>query len=389
MTNRLGSAYARLMASAFLVAATLCGTLPAKAESRAEGSIIIRIDDGVGAGRCIAATDKLSVALRRLVIEKRSRWLGFIEDQELGLTFTTRLTGLAGAENKSASFAKVTKQSVQQFGSGAVSLAQEYALLSQFPLTTTENKYTVIDLEVGVVRTQGKSTAAKVLLGAISTTQGLALPANPFSAGFGVASTYVDGIFKPLLDSAAGEKEAVTHNIMMGISPSNCTGGDDERTGTKAIIDASDDYGKPGFIDTSKPDSYCFSAVLRPSFVLKFATKPSSGDCRQAINFRELQNSYMAFYVNALPAVAPNPVQGNTLATIAANPKSLELGGILKNMGMSASAATAFSKGLLARVDTDALSQALRIEDDAVAGYRDAIARCDANGIALTECIGQ
>jgi hypothetical protein len=103
----------------------------ARGDPTPQGSVIVRIDDGAGNGRCIGSADKLTATLRRVIIEKRSKWLGFIQDTQLGVTLTTTVNGSTAGDVKNASFAKVVKEQVDQFGSGQVSLAQEQSLLSK------------------------------------------------------------------------------------------------------------------------------------------------------------------------------------------------------------------------------------------------------------------
>lgn len=358
-----------------------------------QGSVVVRIDDSAGTGRCIGSADRLTATVRRIVVEKKSKWLGLVNDTELGITLTTTVKGATGEDFKSASFAKVIKQAVTQFSAGQISLAQEQNLLSQFPLTNGENKFTVVNFEIGLVRTQGRSVAAQILLGAVSATQSLSLPVNPFTTGFGVASTYVDSIFKPLLDTAEKSQDAVTHNITMNINSGGCSATDDdsERTGTKAIIDASNDVGKPGYIDTRVIDSYCFKAVLRPSFVLKFAPKPASGNCATATGFADLQNSYIGFYVNALPVAAPNPAAGIAPGMFQGAPSnafSTSLESAFEARGIQKDAAGLFSSGLLSETPPDDVAKAFRLRPEVVEAYRDALTRCEANGVSAKDCIG-
>ena len=117
----------------------------------AQGSIIVRLDDGVPT-RCIMPSDRLTAILRRAVIEKNSKWLGLVNDSEIGLTFTTRLSGVSGTENENAAFAKVTNQGLTNFSTGQISLSREVPLLSQLPLSTKENQYTTVEIEIGLVK---------------------------------------------------------------------------------------------------------------------------------------------------------------------------------------------------------------------------------------------
>lgn len=363
-----------------LVFFAITSTAASASGSNPQGSVIVRIDDGAGNGRCIGSSDRLTVTLRRVILEKNSHWLGLIEDKELGVTLTTTVNGTSSEDVKTASFAKVVKEQVEQFSSGQISLAQEQSLLNKFALINGQSSFSVIDLEVGIVKTSGKSTGAKILLGAVGATKNLSLPVNPFASAYGVATTYVTSVFEPLLDQAAEDKEAVSHHIVMNINAANCAG-DDEKTGTKAIVDAAKDSSQPGYINTEKINSYCFKAELKPAFVLKFSPLPNNGSCDQASDFTELRNSYLAFYVNALPQEIPATPHG-----IGVNP------GVLRNKGfpsgdLSNNPKAFFAQMVTSNVPTKQISSKYRIKESAVNAYREAIHRCQANGTSILDCI--
>ncbi|WP_288410691.1 hypothetical protein [uncultured Herbaspirillum sp.] len=354
-----------------------------------EGSIIVRLNDGAGNGRCIDSTDKLTVNLRRMIFSKKSKYFGFVEDQEIGVTLTTTVSGATGDDGRSASFAKIVKAPVSQFRKGQISVPIEQNLLSKFSLKNGENTFTVIDLSVGVVRTQGKSVSAKVLLGAVNATKDLALPINPFTTAYGVATTYVNNIFSPLVDQAASEGEAATHKITMTINSANCAN-DDERTGTKAIIDAVEDESLPGSVNISKANNYCFKAELSPAFELKFAPRPADGNCNAANNFVEVENSYIAFYVNALPIEIPKPVsnKNTVLAPLASaqQPAVEELSTAMIQKGLPRNTASLFSKGIFSDTRASDVAKIFKIQSSTVGAYRESLIRCQANGVGVADC---
>ena len=354
-----------------------------------QGSVIIRVDDTVGQGRCIGPSDQLTVTLRRPILEKKSKWLGLIQDTELVMTLTTTVSGSGSEDVKSASFAKVIKESVSQFSTGQISLAQEQNLLNRFALTNGTNTFSVVDLEVGIVRTQGRSVGAQILLGAVDATKSLQLPTNPFTTAYNVATTYVNSVFSPLLDQAASQQEAVIHHITMNIDAGGCTG-DDERTGTKAIIDAVDDPTKPGYVDTSKIDNYCFKAILTPAFVLKFAPLPAGGSCGTVTNYVDLQNSYLAFYVNSVPPGSPKPnvnaVAALKLTTPAGDNLHVLSSKGLRSAGFPTDAADSFSKAMVSKANTADIAGVFRVTSQWVEAYRESLNRCLANGTPADRC---
>jgi hypothetical protein len=355
-----------------------------------QGSKIIRIDDGTANGQCIQQTDKLTITLRGGTLEKKSRWLGLIQDTQLGLTMTTTVSGSTGDETKSASFAKVVNEPVSAYKTGQISLGQEQSLLSKFDLTNGQNTFTVVDLEVGIVRTQGQSVGAKILLGAVSATKSLSLPKNPFTSAYGIATTYVNSVFSPLLDQAAQDKEATSAHITMNINAAGCKN-DDEFTGTKVIVFAAEDFSKPGYVDIANIDKYCWKAELRPTVAVQYAPTNKSGTCDQVQSYVDLLNSSLAFYVNALSseAVKPNP------AAVAALPKAPETTGSdraaiakdLSNLGVPSTFASAYAGALLSDVPAQDVGKAFGVKSRTVETYREAILRCKANNSSLSTCL--
>jgi hypothetical protein len=374
---------------ATVMAMTVASPQDAKAEnppSKLQGSFIQRIDDNAGPGSCIGSADKLTVTLRRVILQKNSSWWGLIQDKSFGITLTTTVTGTSGGDTKAASFAKVINESVAQFGTGQISLGQEQSLLSKYSLTNGSNVFTVVDINVGVVRTEGKSVAANILLGAVGATKSLALPTNPFTSEYTIATNYVNSVFTPLLNQAAADKAAVSDNITMNIDAANCSG-DDEKTGTKAIIEAASG---PNTLDTTSPQNYCIAADLKPTFVLKFARKPPSGSC-DGVAYASVQNPYIAFYVNSIPTVAVQP-KAQAVADLklplgeASAPDALAVRSALKALAVPTSAADTLARALVSAEPSAKVADAFGIAPSAVERYREAISRCKANAPALSAC---
>jgi hypothetical protein len=373
---------------AALVAGVSVGA-SASALPKLEGSIVARIDDNAGTGSCIESTDKLTVTLRRVILEKKSSWFGLIQDTNFGITFTTTVDGTSGGDTKSASFVKVVQQPVSQFGTGQISLGQEESLLSKYPLTSNGNEFSVVQINVGIVRTKGKSVAANILLSAVGATKSLSLPANPFTSEYTLATSYINSFFAPLLNQAAQDKEAIADNITMNINAGNCSK-DDEKTGTKAIVEASS---APNSVDTANPDKYCFAADLQPVFVLKSAPKPAGGNCQAATGFSAVQNSYIAFYVNS---VSGQPLHPNTAAVAALPaPKPGEathfdrqaVRKALASLGIRDDAiAVPFARALVSSAPSADVGAAFALSPTAVEKFREAISRCSANGQAIASC---
>lgn len=356
-----------------------------QAAPSSDGSNIVRVDNG----RCIGPQDAVNVNLRRIIIEKQTKWLGLIEDQDIGISLTTRISGSTTSQTKSAAFAKVLKAPLSPYKTGQIVMAQEHNLLNRFELARSGNVFSQIDIEVALIKTKGKSVAAQILLGAVSATKNLALPLDPFSAAFDVAAAYVDGVFQPLVDRAAEDKEAVSHHISMTVSSTGTCTGDDETTGTKAIVMQAEDLSKAGYVDAARLNDYCFKAELKPSFSLRFAALPATGKCEAAVNFSDVRNSYLFFYVNAVPPEKPKPVPALVAGLAGAgNIAALasDLGSNLQTQGLQPDTAHSFARALLSTASDEKISAAFGVRPATVSAYRDALQRCIANDVSMQDC---
>ncbi|GAA0298830.1 hypothetical protein GCM10009087_05860 [Sphingomonas oligophenolica] len=374
----------RICALRAFVAVAFVSSQVASAQSPPDGSRIIRIDDGAGKGACIQQDDKITATIRGVVFEKTTAWLGLIEDKSINMTLTLTLAGSdSTSKQNNASFVKVVNEPLTNYRSGHIYFADEQPLINQFHLTDSNNNtFNQVGIEIGIVRTKGKSQAAQIISSAVQSTKSLNLPANPYSDAFGIATNYVNNIFEPVLQQAIADKEASTHHITMNINAANCSS-DDEKTGTIAIIDQATNPDSPGYIDISGIDNnkYCFAAQLKPSFSIKFATAPTSGDCTKAINYQEIQNSYIGIIINA---TSSKPVSGsvtNVNSTIMPKPQDFHVDDFHLMSDVP--------KPLWFNSDksNEDIARQLRVKSRAVQLYREAIERCEANGVPAKICI--
>lgn len=315
--------------------------------------------------------------MRGMVLEKRTKFLGLIEDKDITVSFTTTVSGTttvttgdgASKVNKISAFAKAIDEPVAQYGSGQIYFAQEQNILNQLALTDAANKnvYNEVDLDVAVVKTKGKSTAAKILGGAVGAMSDLSFPANPYSTIYDAANKYVTSIFKPLIADAVSEKEAVNHHIVMTIDAAGCSS-DDEHTGTMALVDEPYDESDDGSITLAEIDdqSICWKSVLTPSFSIQFARVPAGGKCQTvaAASYKPLRNSFIGFVVNAAPASVPKSTLDSLVAKSIRSAEPVSSGRVRNLLGAKAN-----------------------LSNRGIALLQEAIARCRANELPADKCV--
>src|SRR6185436_13107393 len=110
-------------------------------------------------------------------------------------------------------------------------------------------------------------------------------------------------VTKDLANQSEDDK-ATSASLVLNFGAGGECSGDMESTGTIALIYADGDKNK-NYVDVSATKDYCFSAELRPVFVLK-AAKKDQAPCSDPKynNAKEVSNNYFGIYVNALSQTA-------------------------------------------------------------------------------------
>lgn len=264
------------------------------------GKIIVRIDDGADS-RCINyASDKITMKLRRIIIKKKSGV--FTEDKFVAMVLNTTLSGNdASNVNKKVTFPRLYTATIGNYSDGLVSVPVEELLFSNFTLSDgAGNRFDTTEIEFSFlsIKAQNKLGTALSTLGDI--TSKLPIPPNPYSDGFKFFTDYAN---KVISDSIANDNNiagtAKEGKISLSFSPTNTCIGDQERTGTIAVVSG---MSGAGALDISK--EHCWDADLAPVFVLKYAPKPTNGaDCSTVAKgeFKLVANPYVGFYLNAGP----------------------------------------------------------------------------------------
>ena len=293
------------MDTRFRLRVFMCGLfLAASQMSFAQsGSQIVRIPDGQKA-RCIdPSTDQIYLTLRRGITEKSRGWLK--KDAEVALIIKVAVD-VAGVPDPIL-VPLAIRSPLSGYAKGQVSLPIEYRIVRGLRLTQADTRYTGLSLEVTVLNTKSKTPWGRALQALIETAQKIPLPESPVSLAtgylFDIANIAIDG---DLEDQDHGDKVKSAAMALNFDPTGECSGSgglDFEHTGTLAVIGSGGLKG-PGYVEPASTNEYCWTAELRPSFVLKAAKIRPGVGCNDA-SYRAKQvrvtNDYMAFFLNAVP----------------------------------------------------------------------------------------
>lgn len=285
-----------------LVVSLIGSSQPAYAASVPDGEIIVRVDDGA-ATRCInASVDRITMNLRRLVVNKDVGL--FSEDKAAGVLVSTVISGDdSNGSPQKVSFPRMYTVTVAPYASGFVSLPVEEKLFTRFSLANSGNSYDTAELEFSVISKKDKTPFGVALAALEDISKNLPAPINPFSESFKYFSQYANKVVNDSLNKennvAANTKEG---KITMTFSATGTCTGDQEQTGTLAVVKGSNGKESDGYVDIKK--GYCWAAELKPVFTLKFASQ-NGRKCSEigAASFSRVANPYVAFYLNAEPKV--------------------------------------------------------------------------------------
>lgn len=303
----------RILLTCSLLGYLLCTS--SQAATVPDGKIIVRVEDGA-ASRCInSTTDRITMHLRRLVINKDAGF--FSEDKTAAVIVSTVISGEEGGMTpKKVTFPRMYVASVAPYSKGIVSVPIEEKLFSRFPLTGSGNSYDTAEVEFTILSKKDKTPFGIALSALADISKNLPAPVNPFSEGFKYFSDYANKVIEGSITTENNIKEQSKEGkmILSFSSTSTCVG-DQEKTGTLAIVGGAEGKESDGIVDIKK--DYCWRADLTPVFTLKFAPRSAGATCAAIsdASFTRVNNAYTAFFLNAEPKVltSSQTVQEKTL----------------------------------------------------------------------------
>ncbi|ABV38351.1 hypothetical protein Ssed_3747 [Shewanella sediminis HAW-EB3] len=276
-----------------------------------DGAKIFRIEDD-SSSTCIDLTNhKISLHLRKAMVEKDIGW--FSQDKEVGLIINTTVEGETENGTRKVKFPRMFKATVEEYNKGVVSIPIEIKLFHRFLLTNEDSIFDSMQIDFVTLKKHEKTKFGAGLAALAKLTESLPTPPNPFSDGFKYFVEFSNDVLENSLNEKNNVDETVKEGgISLAFSETNICGGDFEKTGTIAVVKGFRGKEKDGVADINK--EYCWKAKGRPSFELKFAPLSVAGSCKniQEGSYNILRNPYYAFVLNAYPNKLPKRAQVRT-----------------------------------------------------------------------------
>lgn len=271
------------------------------ASTVSDGKIIVRVDDGT-TSRCInSSADRITMHMRRFIINKDAGV--FEEDKAAGLVINTVISGEEGGVTpRRVSFPRMYTANIESYTKGYTSIPIEEKLFSRFPLTNSGNSYDTAEIEFTILAKRDRTPFGVALSALADISKSLPAPINPFSEGFKYFTEYANKVVAGSLSAANNiSQQSNEGKVTLSFSSTDTCTGDQEHTGTLAIVSGVDDKPSDGFVDIKR--DYCWRAVLKPVFNLYFAPKTSGSTCTSVTDaaYKRVNNPYIAFYINAEP----------------------------------------------------------------------------------------
>ena len=302
------------------------GTLQTKIAyaQAASGDVVVRVDDTSGT-HCIDATsEKVTLFLRRVFIEKQKGL--FTQDNQAGVLVRTDVAGVNSSPNASDSQANVAVRvpavdlvSVKDEPKGRVSLALEYGIASDLALEQGSTVTKTINIYMNLAKTKGKSSFGSLLDIAGQALGQLPIPPNPYSqAGSKIlkfANDTIDNSIK------ADNDDQIAHiGLQFNEGPETnldkCKAAGNERTGAIAVLRSSGPAGLSLIPTTDTDSQYCFRYSSGSTYELLAAKRDGSGNCPAPSTFTGVNNDYVMLLISAQPTSAAQHTKGIKQKTI-------------------------------------------------------------------------
>lgn len=279
----------------------------------AAGDVVVRIDDTSGSHCIDADTEKLTIFVRRVFVEKQKGW--FTEDKRAGVLVRSSLSGVKtnGTDDATPAEVKVPAVdlvSVKDDPKGRVSLALEYPVASGLLLKQNDVVTKTIDIYMNLAKTKGKTTFGTVLDIAGQALNQLPIPPNPYSQS---ASKYLKFANDAIDKSIAADNDDQIAHIGMQFNEGTegnldvCKAHGNERTGAIAVLRS---VGTGGDLvpTTNTDEQYCFRYSSNSTFELLAARRLAGGLCPPPTAFSGVNNDYVMLLVSA--QLAPSKSKG-------------------------------------------------------------------------------
>jgi hypothetical protein len=268
------------------------------------GGVPVRVADFNA--ECInSSTDQVWLTLYRIIETKQK---GFFTSENQAEVVVTVNVQSDPDPAKPLTFPLSKKVNVRAYSAGQVSLPVEYTLVSGLKLSqksgTTNITYTGFNVDATLVNLKSKNGLGGALA-ALSTITGgnkLPIPSSPYTQAASYLLDFANQAITNDINDKNGDDKYSTASLSFNFDPQGkcgATGQGFETTGTKAILMADGEAGD-GYVPIDQTGSYCWSADILPSFVLKASKnvpgKPCS-DPSYAAASKPVTNNYLAFFL--------------------------------------------------------------------------------------------
>jgi hypothetical protein len=293
----------RSVAAGFTILMLTCGALPQTAA--AQGKVVVRVDDPSGSHCIDAGSERITVFVRRVFVERRNGL--FTQDNKAGVLLRTKLQARSTKPDQgdaSIQVPSVDLVSVKDDAFGRVSLALEYAVASAFELRQGDNLTTVMDLYIDLAKAKGRNGFGDVLDLAGAALQQVTLPGNVFAQ---IGSKFLKFANEAVDSSIRGDStEEIAHvssSFRRGPEPSldRCKAQGYERTGVIAALLSTGAAGQPLVPTTNTERDYCFQYSSASTYELLAARRAADGSCPARPAFSAVMNDYVMLLLSAEP----------------------------------------------------------------------------------------
>jgi hypothetical protein len=302
--------------------------MPAHAFSQNNGGVPVRIPNGPDAACINSATDQVWLTLYRVVETKTNGFLSRENQAEIVSTVKVQSRPQAA---QPLNFPLSTKVNIRPYTEGQVSIPVEYTLVSGLPLKQMENgktiTYTGFSLDTTLVNLKSRNGLGGALqaLADLTGSNKLPIPDTPYTHAATYLLSFANTAVTNDLNNKNADDKYTTASLALNFDPTGtCSGGGPagqgfETTGTKALLMSEGIRGN-AYVPINETDGYCWTADVRPSFVLKAAKKVPGKPCTDAsyaAAYKGVTNDYLAFFLQ-------KRTSGGRLGTAAARQRDID-----------------------------------------------------------------
>jgi hypothetical protein len=278
------------------------------------GDVVVRVEDTSGA-HCIDATsEKLTLFVRRVFVEKDKNW--FTQTNQAGVLVRSQITGQTTPDPSKpdekvqagpVQVPAVNMVSVKDEPKGRVSLGLEYPVSSDLVLNQSKTITKTMDLYINLAKAKGRTGFGSILDLAGKALNQLPIPPNPYTqAGskfLQFANSAIDSSIK------TDENEQIAHiglqfNEGAETDLIKCKSHGNETTGAIAVLREVGIKGAELVPVTDTDKLYCFRYSSGATYELLAARRKTDGTCPDLQSYSGVPNDYVMMLISAQPTNA-------------------------------------------------------------------------------------